>query len=540
MNFFFGIMNRSAVAKNSKNSKSIDKTLARAMLESAPINVMYADRDLVLQYMNRASTETLNKLEHLLPCKVNEMVGQSIDIYHKNPEPIRRLLSDPKNLPHQANIQLGSETLSLLVSPMYNDRGTYLGPMVTWEIVTEKVKIESEMAQAKNMVENAPINVMYADLDLVLQYMNPASTETLKNLDHLLPCKVHEMIGQSIDIYHKNPEPIRKLLSDPKNLPHKANIQLGPETLSLLVSPIIDQKGNYIGPMVTWEIITEKLAMEKRDAEMTKNMKTVLQQVNSNSETLAGAAEELMATSQQMANGAEETSTQATVVASASEEVRKNIQSVATGSDEMTASIKEIAMNANEAAKVTAEAVTMAETTNKTVGELGISSAEVGDVIKVITSIAEQTNLLALNATIEAARAGEAGKGFAVVANEVKELANQTAQATDDISRKIQDIQTNTTSAVDVIAKITAIISKINDISNTIASSVEEQTATTNEMARSVNEAAVGTEEIVKNITGVADAAKDTSSGADQTQKAASELTQMAQGLQKMVAEFDI
>ncbi|MDH5762767.1 MAG: methyl-accepting chemotaxis protein [Nitrospinota bacterium] len=527
MNFF----NRD-MAKNVSNAKSVNNTLVRAMLESAPINVMYANKDLVLQYMNPASVKTMETLEHLLPCKVSEMVGQTIDIYHKNPQPIRRLLSDPKNLPHRANIQLGDQVLDLLVSPMYGNQGSYLGPMVTWSIVTDKVKLESEMAQAKNMVENAPINIMYANRDLVLQYMNPASVETMLKLEHLLPCKVGEMIGQSIDIYHKNPVPIQRLLSDPKNLPHRANIQLGPEILDLLVSPMLDNKGNYIGPMVTWEIVTQKLEMEKRDAEMTKNLQAILTKITTNSETLAGAAEELMATSQQMANGAEETSSQANVVASASEQIRKNIQSVATGADEMTSSIKEIAQNAHEAARVTSEAVTRAEITNKTVAELGTSSSEIGDVIKVITSIAEQTNLLALNATIEAARAGEAGKGFAVVANEVKELANQTAQATDNISKKIQDIQANTKNAVDAISSITEVISQINDISNTIASSVEEQTATTNEMARGVNEAAMGAEEIVRNITGVADAAADTSSGAVQTQKAASELAQMASDLQ--------
>ena len=150
----------------------------------------------------------------------------------------------------------------------------------------------------------------------------------------------------------------------------------------------------------------------------------------------------------------------------------------------------------------------MAEATNNTISKLGNSSSQIGQVIKVITSIAEQTNLLALNATIEAARAGEAGKGFAVVANEVKELANQTAEATNDIREKIEDIQTNTTGAVEDIIQITGIVNQINDIANTIATSVEEQTATTSEIARSVNEASRGTDEITSSISGVAQAAR--------------------------------
>ncbi|MEO8201873.1 MAG: methyl-accepting chemotaxis protein, partial [Gemmatimonadota bacterium] len=169
---------------------------------------------------------------------------------------------------------------------------------------------------------------------------------------------------------------------------------------------------------------------------------------------------------------------------------------------------------------------------------LGISSAEIGAVIKVITSIAQQTNLLALNATIEAARAGDAGRGFAVVANEVKELAKQTAQATDDISQKIEAIQGDTRAAVSAIAEISGIITQINDIQTIIASSVEEQTATTNEIGRNVAEAARGSAEIAQTITGVAEASQGTTEGAAQSQQAAEELAGMATELQQLVRRF--
>ncbi|MCA9726380.1 MAG: PAS domain-containing methyl-accepting chemotaxis protein [Candidatus Eisenbacteria bacterium] len=263
-----------------------------------------------------------------------------------------------------------------------------------------------------------------------------------------------------------------------------------------------------------------------------------IQSITATAHSLASASEELTANSQQMGANAEETSAQSMVVSAAAEQVAKSVQTVAAGTEEMSASIREIATNANEAAKVATNAVKVAESATVGVAKLGESSAEIGKVIKVITSIAQQTNLLALNATIEAARAGEAGKGFAVVANEVKELAKETAKATEDISQKIEAIQLDTKGAVDAIGSISSIINQINDIQNTIASAVEEQTATTNEIGRNVAEAAKGTSEIAQNITGVAQAAQSTAGGAAETQSAASDLAKMAAELQTQVGQF--
>jgi methyl-accepting chemotaxis protein len=563
-----------------------------AMLENAPVNIILTNRNLEITYANPASLTVLRRLRDLLPIAPEDLIGQSIDIFHKDPSHQRRLLADPRNLPHSTKIRLGPEILDLLVSAIYDERGDYIAAMLTWNIITEKEKLEQEAARVQSMMENSPINVMYADRDLVIRYMNPASIRQLRGLQQHLPVSVDSMIGQSIDVFHRNPAHQRTLLADDKNLPRHTHIKVGPETLDLLVSAIRDKQGNYIGAMVTWEVITAKLEAEKRERERVererlqqeelqrkvgeilasvsaaakgdltreitvsgsdaigmlgdglRNFLTVLRANMSefmrSAQTVASSSEELTAISQQLAANAEETAAQATVVSAASEEVSTNVTIVASGTEEMLSSIREISRSADESARVAKNAVSVANAANDTIGKLGDSSAEIGKVIKVITSIAQQTNLLALNATIEAARAGEAGKGFAVVANEVKELAKETAKATEEIGRKIEAIQSDTKAAVRSISEVGEIITQINDLSSTIASAVEEQSATTNEIGRNVGEAAKGTGEIARNISGVATAAQSTTSGAADTQKAAGDLGQMANQLQTLVGQYSI
>jgi methyl-accepting chemotaxis protein len=376
-------------------------------------------------------------------------------------------------------------------------------------------------AHFRAMLEAIPINVLLANSDLEIVYVNPSSEKTLRSIEKELPIPADKVLGSSIDIFHKDPSYQRNILCNPKNLPYRTVIQIGNETADMLATALYDEERKYLGPMVTWEIITGKLDTENK--------------IRASAESLATSSAELSTVSEQMSANAEETQAQAGVVSKASEEVNKNLQTLATGTEEMGATIKEIAKNATEAARVSAEAVRTAQTTNATVQKLGESSAEIGQVIKVITSIAQQTNLLALNATIEAARAGEMGKGFAVVANEVKELAKQTAKATEDISLKIAAIQTDTKGAVDAIGTIGAIIDQISDISNTIATAVEEQSATTDEMSRNVGAAAQGSAEITRNIAGVSEAAQSTTHGAADARKAAEQLSQLAGELREML-----
>ena len=271
-----------------------------------------------------------------------------------------------------------------------------------------------------------------------------------------------------------------------------------------------------------------------------RSLRQSVQQILQSAQSVGGSAEKLMSISNQMASNAAETASQSQVVSNTSGEVSKNVSVMASGGKEMLTSIQLIAESSNESARVAKEAVTAASSANRIISELGDSSTKIGNVIKTITSIAQQTNLLALNATIEAARAGEAGKGFAVVAHEVKELAKETARATDEIGVKIEAIQSSTKSAVQAIGQIDSVIKQINEISASIAAAVEEQTATTNEMGRNVNEAASGATEIATSISGVARTAQSTTVAANETHSAAKSLSDLASHLQSLVSRFKI
>jgi methyl-accepting chemotaxis protein len=252
----------------------------------------------------------------------------------------------------------------------------------------------------------------------------------------------------------------------------------------------------------------------------------------------AGHVGEMSDLASAVAAASEESSTSTAAMASNIEKTVDNIGSVTKAIEQMTSTIAEIAQSSAQARLISEQAAAQSESVHEEMRRLGQAAQEIGKVTETIKGIAAQTSLLSLNATIEAARAGEAGKGFAVVANEVKELAKQTARATEDIGQKIDAIQGDTRGAVKAIEEIGTIINQINDISNSIASAVEEQTVTTNEIGRSVTEAAKGVNDIARNISSVALAAKNTTQGASDTQKASQELSHMASRLQTVISRF--
>lgn len=496
---------------------------------------------------------------------------------------------------------------------------------VDWQAVGRE---RTELVRIRQLVENAPINLMCADRDLNVTYVNPASQRTLETLQQHLPVPMKGIVGQSIDAFHRYPERQRAMLKDPKQLPHRSRIQIGPEHLDLEAAAVLDPRGEYLGPMLTWTVVTDRVRSEEqleaarrreeedreerqrlerekvqreqaasaaREAEQRaraegereqaaalraavdeilgvvdaaakgdltrtitltddgavghlarglsgflQHMRGSIADISTTAESVAAASTQLTRLSETLERAAGQTSAEASAVSQASGEVSETVTNVATSTEQMAESIREIARNAAEGARVAGTAVQAAQRTTATIHKLGQSSAEIHKVIKLITTIAEQTNLLALNATIEAARAGESGKGFAVVANEVKELAKATANATAEIEQQITTIQTDTNDAVTAITEIDTIIGQIHEFQASIASAVEEQTAVTNEMGRHIATVAGRSADITQGIQSVARTAGDTSAGSAETQESATSLAGIAAQLQKLVSQFTI
>lgn len=392
--------------------------------------------------------------------------------------------------------------------------------------ITEQVRREQENDRLTRVLDQAPFNVMVCDpADLRINYANKRTIETLRSLQAHLPIQADKLVGECIDVFHKNPSMQRRILADPNNLPHRATIGLGGENLDLSVQALRSDAGDYIGIMLSWNVITEQVRFIGR--------------VNEFSREVAEAADNMRGMAQTMAASAEETSNQAAAVAAASDEASSNVQTVASAAEELSASIQEITRQVEQSSSISRQAVEEALATDETMRGLADSADRVGEVVGLIQEIASQTKLLALNATIESARAGEAGKGFAVVASEVKNLADQTAKATKQIAEQIGSIQKASNAAVSAIESIRRTIEQANEASAAIASAVEEQGAATQEITRNVQEAASGTREVSSNITGVTDAAGQNAQASADMLGATNLLATKAEELDQLRAEIE-
>ena len=428
--------------------------------------------------------------------------------------------------------------LTALVQEIAAGRTDHAVPFTGWKDEIGRMAAAVETLQdvmrqtfiQSQMIEQLPVGVMTADPTdgCRITYMNEEAHQILDPLRAHLPVTADDLVGQSIDVFHHHPEQQRALIADPTRLPYRSRLSLGPETLEVRVSAIYDNQRNYVGPLVIWRRLTSQVRLEEQ---FEQTIGAIARGVSDSADAMRAAATVLR-------EGAVAAHQRTVTVAAASDQAAGSVHTLAASAEELSASISEVERQVKESTRIAASAVADAQATDASVGCLSDAANRINDVVRLISSIASQTNLLALNATIEAARAGEAGKGFAVVATEVKNLAAQTARATDEIGGQIGAIQHATAQAVTALQSIGQTIERMNGITGSVVASVNQQEQATRAIAEAVQQAAAGTSDVNTNIAAVSVMVDETGGKADTMLAAATAMAEQAAILQQEVAHF--
>ena len=444
--------------------------------------------------------------------------------------------------------------------------------------ITAAVKSRDDAAQKAAIVENVPVNIMLANTNGTIVYMNPASRKTLKSIEHQLPVKIDAIVGGSYDVFHKNPAHQRKILSDPKNLPYSAEIQVGTDMLALTASPLYDANGNYAGPMIAWEVITAKKEAERRERDSQERERAQQEEIRNKVDQLlsvvTAAAEgdltrditvtgddaigelagglrrmlgdlreiisQVVEGSAQFTEGSRVVSESAQTLAQGAQTQSASVEQMSASIEELTRSIEAVKENAGNANRVAKETSSLAEEGGVAVkksidamARIKNSSNQISEIIQVISEIASQTNLLALNAAIEAARAGDHGRGFAVVADEVRKLAERSSEAAKQISKLIKESTQRVDEGAQLSEQTGSSLTKIILGVDATAKQIAEIADATLEQASSANE-------VSKAIQQVANVTEQSAAGSEEMASSSEELGAQAAALRDLVGKFHV
>lgn len=558
-------------------------SLLQSAVNNLGTNVLITDRNLNLIYMNERSEATLRGVEEVLQkelgLSIDELLGGSVDrLYGDRAEEIRLTQSNPRNLPIRTDIKLGPLTLAMEVNAFFDEAGEYVGQVVNWEDATRARKAEFESAKMSAMIENAPINMVLADTEFNITYVNPATVKNLKPLVHLLPVSLDKVVGSNVDIFHKNPAYQRRILSNPKSFPHNAIIDLGDQKLDLLVSGIYDKQGAYLGPMVTWSNLTDKLKLEaeskrlqqeneRNAAELKEKVDRLLINVQAAAggdlttrvvvkgddaigqlgEGLDQMISSLRHIIMQIIEAAEQFTDGARVVSEGSNSLSDGAQTQSANVEQMTASIQSlvrmiegVAQNVRDVdqiAKDTSQrAVDGGEAIEKSIRAIMLidkSAEQIAEIVGFISDIAAQSNLLALNAAIEAARAGEHGRGFAVVADEVRKLAERSSQAAKEIAILIKESTQRVKEGAELSHQTGKVLMKIIEGAEQSATGIDMIARATQEQTSTAAEVNTG----VQNISSITES---NASAAEEMANSSRVLSGQAEQLKELVGAFNI
>ena len=551
---------------------------ALSMLEQAPINVMYADRELKIRYMNAQSLATLGRLEQYLPIRADEVVGQSIDIFHKHPAHQRKLLADPANLPHTANIALGPERLRLLVSPIVDAKGAYSGAMVTWEVVTEKLALE---ARANDLVAKMEaIGRTQAVIEFKLDgTIVDANENFLRTLGYSLDEIRGKHHGMFVDPAEAQSPAYREFWTALNRGEFQSNdyrrIAKGGREVWIRASynPIPDATGKPC-KVVKYAIditaqVEEKARLDAERAELAAqqaaaieeasdvleslaggdltrrvegdhrgDLSAIKERINETIEKLGGIVEQIRVSSEAIAQGAGEISTGNSDLSQRMEEQASSLEETAASMEEMSGAVRQSADNAKQANQLAIQCRDIAEKggvlvtkTVSSMGEINSSSKKIADIIGVIDEIAFQTNLLALNAAVEAARAGEQGRGFAVVASEVRNRAGRSATAAKEIKALIQD-------SVQKVQEGSTLVNQSGTTLEEIVASVKRVADIVEEITAAAQEQSSGIEQVNKAVVQLDQITQENAALVEETASSSQSMSEQAQTLRQLVGQF--